>query len=681
MPVASAKSSPSLLPDRWQALLPGLALALLVVIVYLPALHGQFIWDDDYHVLKSTALHSLAGLWRIWFHPGATQQFYPLTYSSFWIDYQLWGLNPLPYHAENILLHAINAVLVWQLLWRLNVPGAWLGAALFALHPVCVESVAWISERKNTLSGLCFFLSLWMAIEFWLPQNPVSTQKTEEDPLPPQPVFGPWKFFWLALAFYLGALWSKTVTAGLPGVILLLVWWKRGRLRWKDATLVLPFLALGLAMGLITVSIEHKFVIDAANANEWAISWPAKFIIAGRDLWFYLGKLVWPHPLMFVYPRWIIEPSHLAAYLPLAVAAGVFLALVFMRPTWARSVLVAVIYFVVVLSPALGFVNVFPFRYSFVADHFQYLAAIGPLALLAAGITLLATRFSKIQWLKPALVAGILAAISILTWRQTHIYKNLEVLWTDTLARNPAAWMAEDNLGLYLTGQGRYEEADAHYRKAIEIRANDHIAYYDLGLESAIQGNLDLAAQYFIKTLELNPDFAMANYELGNVRVRQGNFDEAIKEYDIALKALPNLAIGHFNLAMALVKQGKLDEATKEYRRTLEEEPGYVPAHIALGGLLAAKGNSDDAITQYRAALKDDPNSVQAMASLANALVSKGQFDDAITYYHSALQLDPNSPELHFNLSVALTREGNATEAASERAEAQRLNALRAAGH
>ena len=679
MPAKSAKSAPSLLPDRWQELLPGLALALLVFIVYLPALHGQFIWDDDYHVLKSTSLHSLAGLWRIWFHPGATQQFYPLTYSSFWIDYHLWGLNPLPYHLENVFLHAINALLVWRLLRRLEIPGAWLAAALFALHPVCVESVAWVSERKNTLSGLCFLLSLWAAIEFWLPRADVPLQKNQENSRSPGAAYGAWKFFWLALAFYLGALWSKTVTAGLPGVILVLVWWKRGRLRWKDVALVLPFVALGLAMGLVTVSIEHKFVIDAANADEWRISWPAKFVIAGRDLWFYLGKLLWPHPLMFVYPRWTIEPSHLMAYLPLAAALGIFLSLLLARSAWTRPVLAAAAYFVIVLSPALGFINIFPFRYSFVADHFQYLAAIAPLALLAAGITILAARFSKNEWLKPALIAGILTAISVLTWRQTHIYKNLEVLWTDTINRNPTAWMAQDNLGLYLTGQGRYEEADAHYRKAIEIRPNDHIAYYDLGLESAIQGNLDEAAQYFAKTLELYPGFAMADYELGNVRARQGNLDEAIKEYGVALKALPHLAIGHFNLANALVRQGNLDEAMKEYGRTLDEEPGYAPAHAALGRLLAAKGNTDDAIMHYREALNDDPHSVEAMANLANALVSKGQFDDAITYYHSALQLDPNSPVLHFDLSVALTREGNVTEAQSERAEAQRLNALRAA--
>jgi tetratricopeptide (TPR) repeat protein len=673
MPAKSATLMQPNRPDRWQAVWPGLALALLVIAVYLPALRGQFIWDDDFHVLKNTSLRSLTGLWRIWFEPGATQQYYPLTYSSFWIDYHLWELNPPPYHAENILLHALNAVLVWRLLRRLNVPGAWLGAALFALHPVCVESVAWVSERKNTLSGFFFLMSLLAAIEFWLPRggtvaNAVGTENSET-------ISGPRKFYWLALFFYLCALWCKSVTAVLPGVIVLLVWWKRGRLRWKDAGLVLPFLVLGLGFGLLTASIEHKSVIDAAaNLDEWKLSMPAKFFIAGRALWFYLGKLVWPYPLIFIYPRWNIADLRPLDYLPLAAVGAGLALLLFKRRTWGRPALVATGFFIIVLFPALGFVNIFPFRYSFVADHFQYLAAIGPLAFAAAGITSLLARFpDKNAALKRALPGALLLAMAVLTWRQTGIYRNLEVLWRDTLAHNPGAWMAHDNLGRYLTESRRFDEADVEYRKAIEIRPNDHIAYYDLGLEAAIRGNLDQAVQNFYKTLDLSPSFAMAHYELGNVFVREGNLDDAIREYKETLKAIPGLVLSHFNLANALARQGKLDEAIEEYKQTLENDPDYAPAHAALGRILAAKGNVDGAIEHYRAALESDPNSVEALANLGNALVSKGQFDEAVTRYRQALQLDPNSAVIHFNLSVALARQGNTSEAERERAEALRL--------
>jgi tetratricopeptide (TPR) repeat protein len=677
MPVKSAKSTPLNRLDRWQVAVPGVVIALLVIIAYLPALRGQFIWDDDFHVLKTASLRSLSGLWRIWFQPGATQQYYPLTYSSFWIDYHLWGLNPPPYHAENILLHALNAVLVWRILRRLEVPGAWLGAALFALHPVCVESVAWVSERKNTLSGFFFLLSLMAATKFWLPRRGARSVAPDETDLAKASgeTFGPWKFYWLALFFFLCALWCKTVTAVLPGVILVLVWWKRGRLRWKDLTSVLPFLALGLGLGLLTASLEHKFVIDpAANLDEWKLSWPAKFFIAGRVVWFYLGKLCWPYPLMFIYPRWNIANLRPLDYLPLA-AAIVGVALLWLkRNAWGRPVLAATGYFVIVLFPALGFFNVFPFRFSFVADHFQYLAAIGPLALAAAGITSLLARWrEKNPALKRSFVGALLLLMAALTWRQTGIYRNLEVLWRDTLARNPGAWMADDNLGLYLTESRRFDEADVYYHKAIEIRPNDHIAYYDLGLEAAIQGDLNQAIEKFSKTLELSPNFAMAHYQMANVFAREGNLDDAIREYNDAIKGLPHLVMGHFNLANALARKGNFDAAIAEYNRTLEDDPDYAPAHASLGRILASRGKLDEAIQQYRAALDSDPNSVEALANLGNALVAKGQLDEAVTCYRGALQLDPNSPVLHFNLSVALTKQGNRAEAEHERAEAQRL--------
>lgn len=670
MAAKSVKSTSS--PNPRLIVMPGIALLLLVVLAYIPAFHGQFIWDDDAHVTKCEPLRTLAGLGQIWLQPGATQQYYPITWTSFWIDFHLWRLNPVGYHVENILLHAINAILVWRILRRLNVPGAWLGAALFALHPVCVESVAWIAERKNTLSGLWFLLAVFAALEFWLPRGVEVRNKPSETT--GKALFGPWKFYWLTLAFCFLAIMSKTVTATLPGVILLLVWWKRGRWVLKDWLLVAPVILFGLTMSVITANLEHRFVLAAPNADEWNLAWPEKFVIVGKAFWFYLGKLVWPHPLIFIYPRWELEASRVISYLPLATALGLGIFLWLKRNSWGRPALVAIGYFVGVLLPALGFFNIFPFRYSFVADHFQYLAAIGPLALAAAGVTWLSARLknSDVQW---AITGGILAVLAVLSWQQTHIYGNIEVLWRDTLDRNPTCWMAHDNLGLYLTGEKKFDEADKHYREAIRIRPNDYAAYYDLGLQAAIRGQFDEAVAHLNKTLELAPSFAMAHYEKANVYAREGNLTEAIRDYNAALQAMPGLVVAHFNLANVLAQNGNAEGAVNEFKRALELKPDYAAAQIALGKILFAQGDFDGAIEHYREELLIDPNSVEALANLGSAFLSRGRLDEAVNCYRAALELDPNSAALHMNLSAALMRQGKTEQAQSERAEAARLEA------
>jgi len=710
-PSKQTKPNPS---RRWRAGLPGLALVLLVIVVYLPALHGQFIWDDDFHVVKSAPLRSLAGLGRIWFEPGATQQYYPLTHSSFWLDYHLWGLHPMAYHVENVLLHALSAVLLWLLLRRLEVRGAWLGGALFALHPVCVESVAWITERKNTLAGVFFLAAARGAVEFWLPLPAPRVAKSANEAAITQPDYGRRKFYWIALLLYLCALWSKTATVGLPAVILLLAWWKRRRVTWRGGILLAPFVALGLGLGLVTNSIEHQFILHSANAEDWNFSPVQRCLIAGRAMWFYLAKLCWPYPLMFVYPRWNVATESWPGWLALGAAATVWFLLWRKRRTWARPVLAAAGYFVIMLFPVLGFFNAFPFRYSFVADHFQYLAAIGPLALAAAGLTFALGHFARENALmKAALSGALLLTLVVMTWRQTGIYYNLETLWRDTLARNPEAWMAHDNLGIYLSESGRFEEADQHYRRAIELHPADQMAYYDLGLEAAIQGNLDQAAQNFTKSLEIFPGYALAHYQLGNVLTRKGNLDEAIDQYILALQGDPRLTLGHFNLANALTKKGRLDEAIQHYlecarldpnfvaaplsignifadhgkldeasavfAHILRTQPDYAPAHVALGRILAAQQHVDEAISHYRQALDINPNSADALANLGNALVNKSQFEEAVACYRSALRSDPRNAVIHYDLSVALNRQGKAAEAQAEWEEAKRYQAASSA--
>ena len=655
-------------PSRWQSALPGILIAVLVVAIYFPAWRGDFLWDDDSNVVKSAPLRSFAGLAQIWFKPGATQQYYPLTHTSFWIDYHLWGLHTPGYHIENILLHALSSVVLWQLLSRLGIKAAWLGAALFAMHPVNVESVAWITERKNCLSGVFFMASLLAAVKFWRLSDPGKNASSS------------WKLYFLSLVMFLCDLLSKTATIGLPIVICLLIWWKRSHLLRRDFLLLLPFLVLGIGLALITMSLEKNHL--GATGPEWKFSFAERFIIAGRAIWFYLGKLVWPHPLMFMYPLWTLNPSQFIAYLPLAAAIAGLVRLLFLPRIWARPVFVAAAYFVVMLFPILGFFNVVFYHYSFVCDHFQYLASIGPLALFAAGVTISLDRLkTNIPSFQCSTSFVLVAMVSVLTWRQARIYRGPEALWRDTLAHNPNSWMAHDNLGTWLSFEGKFDEAAMEYLKALQLRPNDYMAWNDLGLNASRRGQLDDAVQYFGQALQFLPNYPLGHYNLGNVLARQGQFDEAIQHFNTAIQLDPSFAPVHFSLANTFAHEGETQKAADEYDLTLKLDPDFAPAHASLGRLLASQGNLAGAITHYRAALDLDPQSVEALANLANALVAQKHFDEALSYYRAALQINPNSAVLHYNLGVVYNRLGNSVESQKELAEAARLNSLANPGH
>jgi protein O-mannosyl-transferase len=401
-----------------------LLLVIVTLLAYLPVWNGTPIWDDDAHLTKPE-LRSLQGLGRIWTQPGATQQYYPLVHTLFWVEHQLWDSWPAGYHLLSILLHCASALLLVRILRQLQIPGAWLAAAIFALHPVQAESVAWISELKNTLSGMFYFGSVLAYLKF----DRTRTQGS----------------YAVALALFLFGLMSKTVIATLPLAILIIFWWERGKLSWKrDVWPLIPFFLLGTAAGVFTAWIERSLVgAQGADFNYTIIE---RFLIAGRVIWFYLGKLIWPLDLIFVYPRWSISQTVGWQYLYPAAAFLLLIVLIRLSLRW-RAPLAGVLFFIVTLFPVLGFLNVYPFRYSLVADHFQYLASLGIITLAAAGIALLLKlgrhRGRPIGYLW---CLALVTSLAILTWRQSAMYTNIETLWQTTIERNPKAWMAHNNL-------------------------------------------------------------------------------------------------------------------------------------------------------------------------------------------------------------------------------------------
>jgi tetratricopeptide (TPR) repeat protein len=659
---------------------------LVTLVAYIPAMRGGYIWDDDYYITENSTLRTSDGLRRIWFEPKALPQYYPLVHTTFWLEYHLWQLHPFGYHLVNVLLHAFNAILLLLLLRYLRVPGDWLAALIFALHPVQVESVAWITERKNVLSAL-FYLSSFLAyLRFYDLAPDLDHTSPSTHGAASEVRARPWLFYTLSLLLFLCALLSKTVTCSLPAAILLVLWWKRDRICWRDVLPLIPYFVVGAFLGLTTVWLEKHHV--GAQGAEWAFSFVDRLLIAGRALWFYASKLVWPQTLTFIYPRWQIDSGLWWQYLfPLAAVAVIF-TLWLLRRQLGKGPLVAVLFFTTTLAPALGFFDIYPMRYSFVADHFQYLASMGLIALGAAGVSTLLKRLGPGQSkLGLALCLTVLVVLGMLNWQQGSIYRDAETLYRDTIAKNPKSWIAYANLGAYLESQGNLSEAIAYYAKALEIKpdhAEAHFGmaelfarqgkfeeavshyvealrsrpdfprpYNSLGTIYAKEGNIDKAIFYFSQALEIRPDYASAHNNLGALLAAQGKLDEAIAHFSAAIRISPDHFKAHNNLGEVLARQGKIDEAMFHLSEALRLQPDYADAHNNLGALLAAQGKLDEAIAHFSAAIRIDPDAVEAHNNMGTILARQGKFKEAIEHYYQALRIQPDSVRVRRNLERA----------------------------
>jgi protein O-mannosyl-transferase len=560
-----------------------LGLAAIVFLVYLPAWHGGILWDDDAHITRPE-LQSWRGLARIWFDLKATQQYYPLLHSAFWVEYQLWGRDTLGYHLVNILLHVVAAILLAAILRRLAVPGAYLAAAIFALHPVCVESVAWITELKNTLSAVFYLSAALIYLDFdW------SRKKTS---------------YAAALGLFVLGLLSKTVTATLPAALLVVFWWKRGRLSWRrDVLPLIPFFVLGAIAGLFTAWVERS--IGGAQGAEFNFTLIERCLIAGRAVWFYLGKLFWPVELTFIYPRWHVSQAEAWQYVFPLAAMLLIVGLWCLRRRW-RGPLAAMLFFVGTLFPVLGFFNVYPFLFSFVADHFQYLASLGVITLTAAGI---ATLFeSRGLWGRlPAycFCGMLLFALATRTFIQCWMYTDVQGLYVTTIERNPECWMAYNNLGQLLFESNNPNEAMACYQSALEIYPTYDKARLNLGIALHRVGQVDSAIEQYRIILAADPDSAEAHSLLGNALLTKGKLPEAVAEHQRALALCPNYAEAHSNYGLALAELGQFDKAIAEFRRALELRPDLTKVAVVLSHVERLKAETE---RQKRDAEEKRPN-------------------------------------------------------------------------
>jgi len=608
------------------------ALLAAVVVVYRPAWNGGFLWDDRAHVTPSD-LQSWRGLARIWFDLGATQQYYPLVHSAFWVQHRLWGDAPLGYHLVNILLHFVVAVLATLTLRQLSIPGAYLAGAVFALHPVHVESVAWVTELKNTLSAV-FYLGAAMAY--------LRFKRTGEA-----------RLYLAALTLFVLGLCSKTVTATLPAALLLIGWWQRGRLSWRsDVVPLVPFFVLGAGAGLFTAWVERNLV--GAEGAAFDLTIVERGLIAGRATWFYLGTLVWPTKLTFIYPRWHVSQAVWWQYLYPAAALLVLAVLWIVRRRW-RGPLAGALFFVGTLFPVLGFFNVYPFLFSFVADHFQYLASLGMITLAAAGIARLLERWGL--WGRPfgyvLCLAGLLT-LSVLTWRQSHLYADVETLYRATIRSNPECWMAYNNLAASLIARGATDEAMGLVQRALKRKPDYPEAHNNLGLVLGSRGQVDEAIAHYRKALELRPTYAEAHNNLGFALAGRGEIDQAIAHYQQALQSDSGYAGVQYNLAMALVARGDLDQAVAHLRKALELRPEYAEAHNSLGIILVNRRQLHEAGVHFQKAVELRPQYAEAHNNLGILLARSGRLDEAIAHFRKALEINPAYTEVRDNLDRAL---------------------------
>jgi tetratricopeptide (TPR) repeat protein len=618
------------------------ALVASTVAAYVPAMQGGFIWDDDRYVETNQALRSAAGLQRIWLQSGpvppafpVSSQYYPLVYTSFWIEYHTWGLHPAPYHAANIGLHALGALLLWRVLSLLRVSGAWFAAALFALHPVHVESVAWISERKNVLSGVFYFGAL---LAYFRYASPVSSPGSR---LPRPPAGSRWLYA-TALGLFVCALLSKSVTCSLPAAILVITWWKHGRV--VDVRRMIPFLVVGLPLGLLTIWME-KFRSGAVGAS-FDLSLLERCLIAGRALWFYAGKVFWPAGLTFIYPRWNVDAGVWWQYLFPLGAALVVVGLWLGRRRLGRGPLAAVLLFAGTLFPALGFFDIFPMQFSFVADHFQYLASVALIVLGVGAAHAMARRFAVAgSWPRIAaavMMGTILAGAATLTWHQCRIYESRETLWRATVERNPGAGMAHNNLALELQARGAIDEAIHHFGRAVDLEPWDVTARANLALALRSRGRLDEAIHHLERATALQPDAPDLHYYLGGALQAAGRLPGAADSYRRAIALSPGFSRGHNELAVVLHAQGQFADAAMHYQRALELEPERAEIHYNLGTLMSAEGRSGEAVRYYRQAIALDPELAEAHYNLSNALRAQGKTDEALRHYRRALALRPD---------------------------------------
>ncbi len=631
--------------NRRRRRLAALALGLLCLVIYLPAADGEFLWDDAVFT-DAAPVSDPSGLADIWFSPSSIPNeghYWPLVYTSFWLEHALWGFeSSIPFHLTNILLHLVNTLLLWGLLRRFSVPGAFATAAVFAVHPVHVEAVAWVIERKDVLSGL-FYLT---AAGAWFRFVERPRKRT----------------YALSLGLFAAGLLSKSIVVTLPVALLIAQWWRRGRILASDLRRLAPF-----ALVAVVITLADLSYYAGREPVAFDYSFVERSLLASRALWSYALKLLWPSPLPVIYPRWEVTAADLLGWAALVGAVAVAAALWFARERIGRGPLAGAALFAVTLSPVLGFVDNVYMEFSFVADRYQYLASIGlATALVAAGASFAAKRPGAVLVGSRWLAGAIVAALGLLTWRQAGIYRDEVTFFRHIVAANPDAHGAHGNLTIALLDADRPEEALATGLVALEGEPDDVDHLNSLGLALLRLERLPEAAEYFERARASDPDAVQPAQNLAEARRKQGRYEEAVEAYGEALEMDGEFALAHAGLGETLYHLGRHEESLAALRRALTLDPALPMAptlHRLMGRSAQALGRPD-AAEFYELTLAADPRDTEALNLLAVARFGEERFEDALALYRTLLEIVPEDAQTHTNLGATLFHLDRLEEAA-----------------
>ena len=642
-----------------------LALGLLTALSYLPATRAGFVWDD---VIITTlpAIQEWGGLWRLWFDPGGAYlhddvgegHYWPLTYSTFWLEHKLWGFAAPGYHVVNLLLHIANALLLWRLLQRLEIPAPWLVAALFAVHPLAAEPVTWVIGRKDLLSTLCYL----GAITAWLNFAGASRRR----------------HYLLSLALYVAGLLCKSSVVTLPGALLLLHWWKEGRIELRVLLRLVPFFVAGSAIVLADLSFYQ-----GREPLSLGYTVSERVLIAGQALWFYIGKLLWPTNLAVVYPHWEVNVSDPLAWVYVLAACAVPVVFWRVRHRFGRGPLACVVFFAMTLAPVLGFINYGYMQFSFVADRYQYLAGIGMITLFAgAGVYCFNKLPARAQKFRVWVVLALLPALATLTWQHSGIYRDELTFFNHIIALNPDARRVYHNLAATLNDLGRteealaaariavekspdsaetrttlglallklehYDEAEESLQYALEINPRHAAAWQNLADLRRRQGQYEAALELFHKALEINPDAALIHAGIGYCQFRLDRYQETVSSIRRALFLQPDLAHTHRDLYLfmgwALHELGRVEESDKYLAHILGKEARETDDYLQLADGFRVKKDYEKAVELYRRALEMEPGLAAAYAGMGDGLYRLKRYEDAIKSMQQALALKPDLP-------------------------------------